>query len=447
MKKLLLLVCTVFAQTITAQGTVTVCWEKIAGGFSTSCAIKTDGSLWMWGTYLMSEQIGPVMEVPEQIGADTDWISIEGKENSYFGIKSDGTLWGWGENTDGQLGNGTTTFTATPIQIGVDTNWKMVSPGWRFTLAIKTDGTLWEWGNNEDNHFGNASYVNSLTPLQIGIDSDWEIVSAGYDSGLGIKTNGSLWSWGVFVGTPDKSYHQIGTDTDWKSINCGYRHNGAIKADGTLWTWGLNDFAQLGIGYYEAGDVVTVPTKINDDIWLDYKSGWYNSSALRIDGTWWKWGQVVSEELILASPIIVLEDNDWVKVSMGQWLMMGIKNDGTLWGQGPNGFHQLGIDFPPSDELLTPMQLQGCNEVTTGLNDNTLTKITLYPNPTSSKLALANAEYLNIESLTVTDMTGKLVLSQKGSNPEINVEVLPAGIYFLNVSAQEGVQHLKFVKE
>ncbi|MFD2600751.1 T9SS type A sorting domain-containing protein [Flavobacterium suzhouense] len=33
------------------------------------------------------------------------------------------------------------------------------------------------------------------------------------------------------------------------------------------------------------------------------------------------------------------------------------------------------------------------------------------------------------------------------NNPEINVEVLPAGIYFLNVSAQEGVQHLKFVKE
>lgn len=82
-----------------------------------------------------------------------------------------------------------------------------------------------------------------------------------------------------------------------------------------------------------------------------------------------------------------------------------------------------------------------------GTDSFSVNQIQLYPNPVSSTLTLANPKNLNIESLTVTDMTGKLILSQNNNNTQINVEQLPVGMYFLNVSATEGVQHLKFIKE
>ncbi|MHA3787497.1 T9SS type A sorting domain-containing protein [Flavobacterium hauense] len=103
--------------------------------------------------------------------------------------------------------------------------------------------------------------------------------------------------------------------------------------------------------------------------------------------------------------------------------------------------------LPTSEEYnFLLLRYLGSN-TTASLNNNTLTQISLYPNPTSSTLNLANAENLNIESLTVTDMTGKVVLLQKDNNAQLNVEKLPQGMYFLTVSSKEGIQNLKFIKE
>ena len=53
-------------------------------------------------------------------------------------------VWATGENSNGQLGDGTTTNRITPVQVasGVST----VSAGYLHSLSVKTDGTLWAMG-------------------------------------------------------------------------------------------------------------------------------------------------------------------------------------------------------------------------------------------------------------------------------------------------------------
>lgn len=458
MKKLLLLFsCALFAGQAIAQNTVTVCWDKVACGYLTSAAIRTDGTLWTWG-YNTKGEAGngtttPVA-APQQIGTDDDWVEIVICKETFFGLKSNGTLWGWGLNTDGQIGDGTTVNRTTPVQIGSDTDWKMVSSGWGHTFALKTNGTLWGWGVNQANILGDGSGPNKLVPTQIGAASDWKTVSSGNGYGLAIKNNGTLWGWGPQPGiNDDYSFHQIGIDSDWKSVTGGYVSSAALRTDGTLWTWGKNYLGQLGLGYVST-DFILTPTKVNNDVWLDVKSNWHSTSALRADGTWWSWGQkpgpndettyIIVDVLL---PTLINEDNDWITISMGEFFMMGIKDDGTLWGFGINDFERLRGDLDWDAFLTVPGQLQACVEVTAGLNNNTLATISLYPNPTSVTLTLANAENLSIEKLTVTDLTGKTVLIQNSNASQIDVQQLPAGMYFLNVSASEGVQHLKFIKQ
>ena len=52
-------------------------------------------------------------------------------------ILNDNTLWAWGGNSNGQLGDGTTTKRLTPVKV-MD-NVRKVSAGNLFTMAIRRD--------------------------------------------------------------------------------------------------------------------------------------------------------------------------------------------------------------------------------------------------------------------------------------------------------------------
>jgi alpha-tubulin suppressor-like RCC1 family protein len=68
-------------------------------------------------------------------------------------IKTDGTLWVWGDGGE-RLGIMILPNRSTPVTtFAGGNNWKQVSAGrWNplevHTAAIKTDGTLWGWGIN-----------------------------------------------------------------------------------------------------------------------------------------------------------------------------------------------------------------------------------------------------------------------------------------------------------
>src|SRR5689334_11404428 len=67
------------------------------------------------------------------------WLKISAGGAHSLGIKSDGTLWSWGSNGVAQLGDGTTTLTRnTPAQIGTATNWVAVATGFNFSLGLKS---------------------------------------------------------------------------------------------------------------------------------------------------------------------------------------------------------------------------------------------------------------------------------------------------------------------
>jgi len=119
-------------------------WKYVSCAYQSVYAIKTNGTLWAWGNNNYGQLgIGDTLQTstPVQIaGGGTNWKKVDAGTYHAAAIKTDGTLWIWGYATFGTLGDGISTFNkSTPIQISSGTNWKSVSCGSYVTGAIRDD--------------------------------------------------------------------------------------------------------------------------------------------------------------------------------------------------------------------------------------------------------------------------------------------------------------------
>ena len=285
-------------------------WYKISKGVGslTLSAIKTDGTLWLWGRNTVgqlgdntiTQRNSPV----QTITGGTNWKQVSGGYFHTVAIKKDGTLWSWGYNYSGQLGLGyyaaLNKGNSSPIQIsGGGTNWKQVSGGVYHTAAIKTDGTLWTWGHNTWGQLGQGTTANTNVPAEtISGGSDWNIISCGFHTAA-IKTDGTLWLWGRndtgqlginSIANTSTPVQVTGGGTNWKQVSGGVYHTAAIKTDGTLWLWGLNSFGQLGINS-TANTSTPVQVIGGGTNWKQVYCGAYHTAAIKTDGTLWTWGR------------------------------------------------------------------------------------------------------------------------------------------------------------
>jgi alpha-tubulin suppressor-like RCC1 family protein len=204
-------------------------WTAIAGAGWHTVALKSGGTLWAWG-FNNDGQLGDdcipspdpnadctnsSTPVQESTGA-TDWVAVAVGRLHNAALKSGGTLWVWGSNTWGQLGDGCIPWpspdydcidSSTPVQESTGaTDWVAIAAGDRHTVALKSSGTLWVWGQNDFGQLGdgcilppdpNADCTYSSTPVQVvgpggsGYLTDVEAIASGIwgDHTLALKSD------------------------------------------------------------------------------------------------------------------------------------------------------------------------------------------------------------------------------------------------------------------
>jgi len=122
-------------------------WNHVSGSYSHYIATKTDGTLWAWG-YGTNGQLGQNQtsgnsghrSSPVQI-TGTTWAFATTYLSGSIAVKTDGTLWVWGANTYGECAQNSTGNISSPVQIP-GTDWDTTGK-WNQTYgAAQTVGVI-----------------------------------------------------------------------------------------------------------------------------------------------------------------------------------------------------------------------------------------------------------------------------------------------------------------
>ena len=212
-------------------------WAEVAHGNQNSLFRKTDGTLWSCGQNVggilgLNQPTATYVSSPTQIPGTT-WSKIAAWGAARGGgIKTDGTLWTWGS---GPTGDGEDSSYSSPKQVP-GTDWSDLAPydsGWH---AIRTDGTLWAWGSNASGDLGQNDRTQRSSPIQIP-GTTWNGVFSAQQS-YATKTDNTAWSWG-YAGYGQLGHNQGGP----------VRYSSPVQLPGSWEEFATDGYRAWGIKY------------------------------------------------------------------------------------------------------------------------------------------------------------------------------------------------------
>jgi alpha-tubulin suppressor-like RCC1 family protein len=333
------------------------------------CAIHS-GAAKCWGNQSMGElgnNLGSSSSVPTNVvGLSTNVTDIDTSDQAYGGFSCavhSGAAKCWGNNSVGQLGDGTTTVSVTPVTVsGLSSGVSKIATGETHACAVLIDGTVKCWGNNSNGQLGDGTTTSSLVPVTVsGIASGATKISLGFRHSCAL-VSGGVKCWGangsgqlgngttVASSTPVDATGLTSGVTDVTASGDavgGVSGTCAIDSLGAVKCWGGNNYGQLGDGTTTSK---TVPTQVTG-----LTSGFTQVSAnvgtvcaVKSDGKSYCWGDYTVGQLsgdvggFLYSPKDPIGLSGLVSsVSVGLYFSCAIHNGAAkCWGA--NSYGNLG---------------------------------------------------------------------------------------------------------
>ena len=232
----------------------------VAAGDYHTVALKIDGTLRTWG-YNAEGQLGDGgtanRSTPYQVtGIGLVGYVAAGANHTLAVLSGGGGLKAWGKNTNGQLGDGTTTRATSPVSVVGVTTATAVAGGASFSVSRQVDGSLASWGSNSYGQLGLGDTTQRTTPQSVTAVSAVAAVAAGGSHALALAGAGTVSAWGSNAygsvgdgsGTNRSSPVSVPGLSSIVAIGAGLYHSLAVTNTGEVWAWGYNNYSQLGDG-------------------------------------------------------------------------------------------------------------------------------------------------------------------------------------------------------
>ena len=215
-----------------------------------SCALAADGTVSCWGPNNRS-QLGDGTTTNSATPVPVVGLSGVTAIASTCALTGAGTVYCWGDVTGGPLEN-----SPTPVLVAGLTGVTAIISGGLHTCAITRDQTVHCWGNNDYGQLGNRTRTDSATPVTVVGLSKVVAITAGGRHTCALTSDQTVHCWG------NNELAQLGNGTKTNSlvpvtvaglsgvtaIDAGDLYTCAVTSSGAAYCWGYNGAGQLGDG-------------------------------------------------------------------------------------------------------------------------------------------------------------------------------------------------------
>lgn len=234
--------------------------SKISTGSQHTCAITTAGALKCWGQNNYG-QLGDNTQVdrtgPVQVVGLTSGVASVALGNYHTcAVTSAGVAKCWGLNSNGQLGDNSTTNRLTPVTVsGFPSGVTSLHVGHSHACAMTPEKTAKCWGYNYYGQLGNNRITDSKVPVDVSGLGSVKGLALGLTHTCAVTTDGAAKCWGA------NYYGQLGNNTNTNSmvagsvsgltsgvvaVAAGEAHSCAVLDTGAAKCWGQNNYGQVG---------------------------------------------------------------------------------------------------------------------------------------------------------------------------------------------------------
>ncbi|OAI44530.1 hypothetical protein AYO38_00080 [bacterium SCGC AG-212-C10] len=194
----------------------------------------------------------------EQATAAGSWTLVAAGRLHTCGI-AEGSVKCWGLNTNGRLGDNTTTMRTSPVNVqGIAGVVVDIDAGEDHTCAVTQSGAVYCWGANQFGQLGHGTAdAGSKTAQIVGGVAGATHVSAG-DSFTCATAATAIYCWGnntygqLGIGSKDANPHAtpaaLAGTANAKGVSTGGGHSCAVMSDDHVKCWGAGHLGQLGTG-------------------------------------------------------------------------------------------------------------------------------------------------------------------------------------------------------
>jgi alpha-tubulin suppressor-like RCC1 family protein len=344
-------------------------WRKIVTNGIANNSASVSGladnlsGIWAWGA--INGQAQPILVPNTSSIWFIDICSVGAR--SFAALDSSSYLWTWGDNTNGVLGDGTTTFRSSPVSVSGGP-WKPFSyinnnvRNQNFCF-LDASGYAYAWGVNTYGQLGDGTVTAKSSPVSVLGGKQWIQLFSTQDNVFAIDTSSYLWAWGAnnqgqlgLVNSVASRSSPISiTNIPFTKIvanNVTGSGNGWVGVDTSSYIWGCG-LINPGFGLSNPNIQKCIPSQIlPDTLHVAYNGNTiYGFSALLPNNHIISWGNNTGYVLgygaygatgaAASNPYSVNISNRFVKYGCADGASIALDQSGYIWTWGGSSIGNL----------------------------------------------------------------------------------------------------------